>query len=756
MAPGNKYVSAIGQPVTRVDGPAKVTGRALYTADVRLPGLLFGKCLRSPHPSARILSIDTSQAASLPGVQAVLTAADVPDIRYGRYCRDIPILARDRALFMGEKIAAVAADSAETAAAALDLIVVEYEVLPAVFDAEQAMTADAPILHSRKPAFGGHPEPLGTLRVYPDIPNVVSQLLINQGDAAAAFARAARTFEHDFSIPSVHQGYLEPHGCVVAIGEDGLVDVWATNKSPFVARMIVSEAIGVPPDRLRFNPVMIGGDFGGKGSVMDTILCYYLARKARRPVKMMMTYEEELTAGNPRHAATIRVRTALDADANILAMAGRLVFNTGAYAGFTPLPMLYGFRKFAGAYRVPNCTLDVLRVYTNTVPGGHMRSPGSPQINFAVESHIDMIAHQIGMDPLELRRRNAIVDGDLSPMGEKRSGIRCVEAIEAGAQAFDWAAPRPPHVGRGVSLYEFPPATFGPSNVTLTMRRDGRVTALVGAADAGTGFLTVAAQLVAGRLGIPLSDVDLVQGDTLTAGFDVGGSGSRLTITINQAITDAAGKMNQALLELASERLNCAPSDVQTDEEGRFVAQGAAIDRRGLMQWAAERGKAPIVCKGMNTPGKPDDITSFAAQFAEVEVDPETGQVRVRRVVTAHDVGTIINPITHQGQIDGGVAQAFGQAMTEHLIIQDGIVITPHLGEYKLPTIMDVPELTTVLVPNPEAGLSDPRAIGEISNVALGAAIANAVFDAVGVRLSQLPLRAEMIFEALEARTLMP
>jgi CO/xanthine dehydrogenase Mo-binding subunit len=744
---------AVGQPIQRVDGVAKVTGRARYAGDVELPGMLFGRSLRSPHPSARIVSIDVGKAKGLPGVHAVLTGADVPDTRYGRMCKDIPVLAKGVARFVGEKVAAVAADTVEIAEAALELIDVEYEELPAVFSAEEAMQPTAPVIHAEMVEVppGAAARIHGELSMYPPIPNVISQLRVRHGDVVSALAHAHKIFEHRFAVPSVHQGYIEPHTCLVAIGADGLVDVWVANKGPHIARAHMAAAIGVPEDRIRFNPVVIGGDFGGKGSLMDTLLCYYLARAASRPVKMVMNSFEEMTAANPRHSASITLRTGVDRDAKLLAIEARVIFNAGAYAGFVPVPTLHGgYGELAGAYRVPNCAIEVLRVYTNTVPCGHMRSPGAPQVTFAVESHIDMIAHEMGLDPLEMRRRNAITEGDLTPLGERRRHLRCRETIEAGTRAFGWDKPKPVGAGRGVSIYEHPPGNFGRSTVTLTLGADGRITLMLGSPDTGTGFHTIAAQLVAEHFGVSVDAVNVAQGDTLVSGFEAGASGQRLTTTIGQAIATAADKMKQDLAALAAERLNCAPSDIRTGEDGSFSASGATIDRRALMGWAAARGKAPLSCQGENTPGGPSNRTSFVAHFAEVAVDRETGQVRLKRLVTAHDVGTIVNPIMHQGQIEGGLVQAIGQAMSEQIVLKDGAVITAHLGDYKLPTIMDIPELETVLLPG--GGGAAPfstTSIGEMSNVALPAAITNAVFDAVGVRLLELPVSAEKVLEGM-------
>jgi CO/xanthine dehydrogenase Mo-binding subunit len=744
---------AVGQPVQRVDGIDKVTGRARYAGDVELPGMLFGRCLRGPHPSARIVSIDARRARAFPGVHAVLTGADVPDTRYGRLCKDVPLLAKGVTRFVGEKVAAVAADTVEIAEAALELIDVEYAELPAVFSPEEAMLPTAPVIHPEAVEIlpGAAARSHGELNMYPPIPNVISRFRVRHGDAAHGLLTAHKVFEHHFAVPSVHQGYIEPHTCLVSIGADDLVDVWIANKGPHIARGHMAEAIGVPEHRIRFNPIAIGGDFGGKGSLMDALLCSHLARAAGRPVKMVMNSFEELTAGNPRHSASITLRTGVDRDARLIAIEARVIYNAGAYAGFVPVPTLHGgYAELAGTYRVPNCAIEVLRVYTNTVPRGHMRAPGAPQVAFAVESHIDMIAREMALDPLEMRKRNAIANGDLTPLGETRRDMRCRETIEAGAHAFGWDRPKPPDVGRGISIYEHPPGSFGRSTVTLTVGAEGRFTVSLGSPDTGTGFHTVAAQLVAEHFAVSVADVDVVQGDTLSSGFEAGSSGQRLTTTIGQAIAAAADKMKRDLNALAAERLNCAPADVTLDGDGLFSAAGATIALRPLMLWADARGKSPLRCLGENAPDRPNDRTSFVAHFAEVAVDRETGQVRLRRVVSAHDVGTIVNPIMHQGQIEGGLIQAVGQAMSERIVLKDGAVITAHLGDYKLPTIADIPDLETVLLPG--GGGAAPfatSAIGEMSNVALPAAITNAVFDAVGVRLSELPVSAEQVLSGL-------
>ena len=748
--------STVGRAVPHVEGRAKVTGGARYSADIMLPGMLWGKCLRSPFPHARIVSIDISQARQQRGIHAVITGADLPDILLGRFLLDCPVLARDRVRFIGEKVVAVAAESLDAAEAALRLIEVEYEELPAVFDPLQAMREDAPRIHD-DPAAYAHtnlfPLHQANSRVGPPIPNVMSQVFYRNGDLNAGFAQASRIFEHTFFVPPVHQGYIEPHACVASVEADGRINIWLSNKTPFIARSQFAAALGIPEDRVRVNPVVIGGDFGGKGSLMDAVVCYFLAKSSGRPVKMVMTYTEELMAGNPRHSAVITHRTGVDRAGRITARQAKIIFNCGAYGAFTPLQTVHGGSHAGGSYRIPNLEIEALRVYTNTVPRGHMRAPGAPQTVFTVESHMDVIAHEIGLDPLEFRLRNVLTEADAGPLGQRWQHVRAKQTLEAAAKAAGWDTAKPAFVGRGIGTYDREPGGFGQSSATLTIGTDGKLTLVTGAADTGTGSYTVLQQIVAEELQVPLESVTVVQGNTDTASFEVGAGGSRLTHTAGQAAVLAAQELKQILLDLAAQYFVIEPTQVQLLRDIFITSDGRQTPRPALLEWAAERRAIPITCTGTYTPKPPAGITCFAAQIAEVKVDPETGQIILCKLVTAHDVGTVINPLTHQGQIEGGVVQGIGQALTEHLAVREGAVTSLNLGDYKLPTAMDIPELTTVLIetnagPAPFAG----KAIGEMSNVAVPAAIANAVFDAVRVRLTDLPITAEKVYTALDSR----
>ena len=737
---------AVGRSVGHVEGPDKVSGRARYTGDIRLPGMLSGKCLRSPYPHARIISIDTSRAKALPGVYAVITGAGLPDRLIGRAVLDVPVLARDKVRFAGEKVAAVAAESPDIAEEALGLIDVEYEELAPVFDPFEAMQAEAPRLHDDPGSYRGVPQPA------PDIPNVLTRVRLQHGDIDAGFAQADRVFEHTFRIPAVHHGYMEPHACVVQITADR-VEVWLTNKMPFTARKQIGEAVQVPEERIRVHNVPLGGDFGGKGSLMDAVVCYWLAERSGRPVKMIMTYTEELTAGCPRHNAIITMRTGVTNDGHMVARHVRMVYSCGAYGAFTPGPMVGGATHVAGPYRIPNVDIEGLRVYTNRLPGGNMRAPGAPQAVFAEESHTDMIAREMGIDPVEFRRINVLREGDESPLGAHWHDVMGEETLDIAAQTAGWSKGKAPNVGRGVSLNERAPGT-GESTEIVTIDGDAKINLLTGVPDTGTGSLTILQQVVAEELQAPLEDVAVQAGDTDIAAYDSGAGGSRVTHAAGRATLAAAIELKSALVELAA-RIVGAPPDQVAFQGGIFRADsGQQLSLKELMARARELEEAPITRSGSySAPRGHGDVTSFVAQIAEVEVDPDTGQVKVRRIVSAHDVGTIINPMTHQGQIEGGIVQGIGQALSEHLLIEEGIVVNPSLGDYKLQTIADIPELETVLIetkqgPAPYHG----KAIGEIANVPILAAIANAVYDAVGVRITELPITSEKVFDALQAR----
>lgn len=746
--------ATIGQPVARGEGTDKVSGQAVYAADITLPGMLWGQVLRSPFPHARIVHIDARRARELPGVHAVLTGPDLPDRRVGRLLRDCPVLARDKVLFIGEKVAAVAAESPDIAEEALLLIDVEYAELPAVFDPAIAMTADVPTLHENLAAYPGLPKPMSPVN------NVFAHNVWRKGDIDQGFAESDLVFEHTFATQLMHQAYLEPHACVVDIDAAGRVQVWANNKGPFMLREQLAAVWDLPKERIRINPCSIGGDFGGKGSFMDVPLCYYLAQAAGRPVKMVMDYIQELMAGNPRHPGVITLKTGLKRDGRIWARQAETVFNSGAYGAFKPRVHLRGADHSGGPYRIPNVRIDSFMVYTNNVPCGHMRAPAKPQVTFAVEAHMDLLARELGMDPYEFRMLNILQEGDTNPVGEEWLNIRAGDALRTAAETIGWDQPKAKAwTGRGLAISDQPPGS-GQSAATIAMDAAGQATLRLSLWDTGTGAHTVLRQIVAETLTIPVDDVGVVIQDTDAVDFESGPGGSRVTYTTGQSTLGAAEELREKLTVLAAEYTGGA-ADALVLQGGRFVAgdssgnpvPGQEISLKEVAARAVAAQGEPLTGHKTYT-APPSEYTAYCAQAAEVEVDPETGQVTVRKIVTAHDVGTVLNPMTHQGQIEGGVIQGLGYALMEEMETAAGQISTLSLGDYKIPTIKDIPELVTILL-EPAGGPApfQSKGIGESSNTPVAAAIANAVSDALGGRpLTRLPITAERVLAALQGR----
>lgn len=733
-------LSVVGRPVGRVEGEAKVTGRAVFAADLVRPGQLWAKCLRSPHPHARIVRLDVSAARRVPGVHAVLTGADLPRRLVGIRLRDMPLLARDRVRYIGERVVAVAAEDADIAEEALALIEIEYEPLPAVFDIAEAMAPDAPVLHPDIGSYVGREWDLGAH------PNVHAWYEFECGDLARGLAEADLIVEHSFETGLLHQGYLEPHAAVVAAEGDGAAQVWMSNKMPFRSREDMAAALDLPLESIDIHQVHIGGDFGGKGAPDDAMLAYYLARASGRPVAMVLTFAEELTAANPRHPASVNLKTGVKRDGTITAREGRAIFNRGAYAARSASPrgILNGVFKLGGTYRVPNARIEGAAVYTNQVPCGSMRAPGQPQVIFAVEAHMDLVAAALGMDPLAFRLKNVLDDGESPVVPAKWQNVsQARRVLERAAAAIGWGSPKLPNVGRGLALSERG-IGGGESHVELTLSADGRIAVQTGVPDIGTGTHTLLQQLVAEELGIAPERISVATADTSRGLLDPGTGGSKGTHVVGQAGYLAARNLRERLAELAAARLGGGAEAIQ------FRGGAAHLDGRSVALGALA-ADAPVQAKGVYD-GQVPQVVSFVAQAVEVAVDPETGQVDVRRVASAHDVGTILNPLGHQGQIDGGVVMGVGSALIEGSDIEQGQVMAANLGDYKLPTMADIPELITIHVeapggPAPFGG----KSIGEEPFVPGAAAIANAVRDATGVPIFALPIRPEHILQGLQA-----
>lgn len=733
----------IGTSVFRTEGPEKVSGQTVYTADVVLEGMLWAKILRSPLPHARIRNIDISRARELPGVRAIITGQDTRGLLFGKQIRDMPVLCSDVVRFVGDRVAAVAADTPEAADEALGLIDVGYEELPAVYDAMAAMQPDAPKIHEDVAGYPGAPEDKLAL----DVHNGLTRLSFGKGDVGQGFKAADRILEHTFFIPARHQGYLEPRATVIAIDANGRIQVWATVKNPFISRTQFATTMGISEDNIRFNVVNLGGEFGGKGDAMDLPLAYLLAQRSGRPVKLLNTYAEELSASNPAHPTVMTLRSGLGKDGSIVARSIRCVHASGAYGALKPSSSLATWHYAGIPYRIENASFEFLQVYTNTVPGGYYRSPGAVAVAFGVESHTDLIAQELAMDPAEYRLKNLIGEGETDAIGHRLHDVRFREVLEEALVAADWKKPKARHRGRGIAI-SGRHISGGDASVVLKMEPDGTFTIISPVIDQGSGTHTILRQLVAEEMKVALDRVRVVVGDTDMTPRDSGVRASRVTYVSGLVMLKACAELRGRLLEEAARMLECEVAEVVISGDQLWLQQDPS--QQVSLARVATHATEPMVASVYEDYRYPDDVSYVCAQVAEVEVDPETGAVQVHRIVSSHDVGTVINPLAHQGQIDGGAVMGFGQAIMEELVIANGRVTNSNLGDYKLPTIADAPELTTVLVESPGGvGPLNSKPIGEFANNGVAAAVANAVADAVGARVFEMPFTAEKIHRAL-------
>ena len=740
-----KPASVIGAAVGRVEGADKVSGQATYGADVHFPDTLWGKILRSPYPHARIVRIDTTKAWQVPGVKAIVTGKDEPEHYQGKSIRDIPVLCWDKVRYIGDKVAAVAAESRDAAEEAINLIDVEYEELPAVFDVIEAMKPGAPVLHDNAPGYDGAPKEIMAAAGA----NVVNKLTFGKGDIEKGFAEADLVLEHTFRMPIHHQGYLEPQSFLVKIEDDGKVNAWASTKGPFGTRGQFAKAAGIPASQIRVQAVHVGADFGGKSGAGELPICYFLAKQAKRPVKIVLTHTEELTAMNPDHYTVVKVKTGVKRDGRMTARYLQAIHGTGAYAGMKPGRASIGGAGSATPYKIDNSYMEALQVYTNTVPCGFWRAPGAIQAVFASESHMDLIAKELKMDPAKFRMMNLIGEGEVNALGKTWSGVKAKETLKAALDAAGWKSPKRANVGRGVAMYERGTGA-GKVWVNLTAEADGTLTVFTVAGDQGTGLQTVLCQTVAAEMQVPYEQVRCRIGNTADVSYsvDVGFGGSRSTNINSAAAFQASAELRKKLNAQAAKLLGCAEDQV-TYKSGKFSATGGKAKPLTLID-VVKANEGPVTVSVETEVPRKGSSTSFIAQVAEVEVDRETGRVKLNKFVTAHDVGTIINPLGHQGQIDGEAIMAIGSSLMEELIDDQGKITTTNLGEYKIPNILDIPKLKTVLVQGKNGpGPYEAKGIGEHANVTPPAAIANAVHDACGVRLFDVPVTAEKVYKAL-------
>lgn len=753
---------AVGQSVSLREAPERVTGRALYTHDMTLPGMLHGAMLRSPHPHAAIRAIDVSAALAMPGVVATLTGEETTDkyLNYGPSFADRYPLAHGRVRFVGEEVAAVAAETPAQARAAAAAIRVEYEVLPAVFDPAAALAPDAPqILHG------------------PNLPwNVAQQSSADWGGVAAGFAAAAHVVEGSFEHGLVAPICLETNAVLAAWDEAaGTMDIWAGTQAPFFARKEVAHLLGVPREKVRIRSVHIGGGFGGKSQSPEPIgICALLARKAGRPVKIVLTRREEFLGGKTDHGKVMRVRSAAAADGTLLARHTGYLVDNGAFTHMGPAYISAVRQRTANLYRVKAAGFDGKLVYTNKVPGGSYRGMGAPQIIWAIETQVDELAERLGKDPLRYRQEIANQPGDVTPQGFRITTCPLVECLEEAGRRIGWEEKRAnPKPWRGVGIAAminpsvgvlYPEGNF--ANVALTLRADGTFLLATQAADCGTWQNTVLAQFAAEEMDAAVERIDVLHMDTAEAPDDLGSAASRVTFVTGGAAIDAGKRMKAEVAARLAAEWGVPAEGIAFAGD----AVGLPGDNARRLDWAgvaALLGEIRVQGHHVIDLPRADPKTGyghyaatygFGAQAAEVEVDPATGHVRVLKVVVVQDMGRVINPAALEGQMQGGIVQGIGMTLSEEVVLQDGMPVNTSLITYRVPRIFEATEIECAFIEQPDAtGPYGAKAGGEHSINPTVAAIANAVAHATGIRFRKIPITPHRLRDALrrkEARRL--
>jgi len=753
--------SIIGQPVPQVTAREKVLGEARYVADISLPQMLHARVLRSPHAHARIVKIDAERARALRGVKIVATGADVPAHPWGPIVKEHRILAVEKARFAGEEVAAVVAVDEETALDALELCRVEYEELPAVLDPEEALRPGAPEVHA------------GT-------GNLAREIRIERGDVEAGLREADVVHEETYQTSHQYQAYMEPMGTVAAVDASGRLTVWAPTQSIYFTRELVAHAIGIPASQVRVIQTYVGGGFGGKLTEdANSPLCAWLAWRCGRPVRLINTRLDDFQAARVRMPARIRLRMGVKKNGEIVAKDAVIFGDNGAYSGLATEIILVTAFRLDSLYRLKNIRTLARLAYTNKIPTGAFRGFGTPQAAFALDCHLDSLAEMIGMDPVELRRRNAIRQGETSVHGWHMGSCGLTECIDKAAGAIGWkekrAARRSGAVRRGVGIgcglhvtANRQLADWDGSTVAIKFNEDGRVNLICGEGEIGQGATTVLSQIAATELGVPLEHVIVTKTpDTDSTPFCFGAFASRVTMLAGNAVIKAAQAARAQLLAIASEKLEVAPEDL-TIEDGVIHVVGAPhrkltvgeacvaniFRRNGEGIFTRATYDAPTVMADKQTfYGNVAPAYSFAAQAVEVEVDTETGQVRVVDVVAADDVGKALNPLAVDGQIHGAVIQGLGYALFEGLAMEGGRLLNGNLADYTLPTAEAIPRVRTILVEsNDPNGPYGAKGASETPIVPTAGAVSNAIYNAVGVRITSLPITPEKVLRALKAK----
>ena len=756
----------VGKNVTKIDAFKLARGEPVFTDDFTRPGMLYAKVLRSPHAHARIKNVDVSRALAAPGVVDVIWHRDVKAIPHTRAGQSYPepspydtVIMPDKARFIGDRVAVVAARSVIEAERALELIEVDYEVLPAICDMREALTRTDVLIHEV-------PDPRGISEG--GRTNLAARIDKQVGDVDAALARCDLVVTRTYHLPRVQASHIEPHVSIAWLDEDRRLMVRTSTQVPFHLRRMLARVLEIPEARIRVIKPRVGGGFGDKQEMVVEDLVSVLALRTGKAVRLEFTRREELIAARYRHPQTITMTTGVMKDGTMLANRMHVLADTGAYGSHALTVQGNTGQKVLPMYPLPNIHFQVECVYTNNPISGAFRGYGAPQGCFALECHLDEVARELGLDRLELRRKNHIRLGDTDPLsaklGEGREGLSRVvrstgldEAIRLGCEAIGWGRPLPPsapHLRRGLGM-ALAMQGSGIAGVdwgaaTVKLNDDGSVNLAAGATDIGQGSDTVLAQLCAEELGLQCEQVLVLTSDTDLTPFDVGAYASSTTYVSGGAVVKAAARLREQLAEVLGSKWDCAPEEIVFSGGQAVAPNGQSLTMQEVALYALYEAKIqPMATESHLSNESPPP---FAAQFADVEVDPETGQVFLRRFVSAVDCGTVIHPRMAEGQIEGAVAQGMGYALFEEVLLDgEGRVLNPTFLDYKIATALDMPELKTILVETDEpTGPYGAKAAGEVPIDGPAPAILNAIADALGgVRVYQLPATAERVWRAL-------
>jgi 4-hydroxybenzoyl-CoA reductase subunit alpha len=757
----NEY-SLIGKRLPRIDAREKVTGKAVYTDDISMPGMLCGMILRSPFAHARIVRIDTKKAMKLPGVKAVVTGDDTKKVKYGvisrsdKYMDEYP-LAVDKVRFIGEEVAAVAALDPDVALEALDLITVEYEELPAVFTPQEATKPGAPQIHNHAPG------------------NISREFHINEGDVEKGFLESDLVREDTFTTQSAIHAYMEPRAALASWDLSGKLTLYTSTQTPYYVQQHLGLTLGMNPDNIRIIKPFVGGGFGGKSDGLSAVefCAALLSKHAGRPVKLVCSRDEEFAAARRKHPTEITMKTGVKKDGTIIARECKAILDGGAYCSLGPLTTVLVGTFQTLPFRFKNFKYDGFRIYTNKPPCGAMRGHGGPQVHFAQDVQLDMIAEALGLDPLDMAIRNGLKTGDRSAAGFNivSSGFReCLEKVSTETrwhekrQARDKDTEKAYGIGLGCGGFPsgagfyFNRTTSAHSSVIIKAGEGGGLSLLTGASDIGQGSDSVLTQIVGEVLGLNPEDIHLTSADTEITPPDMGTYSSRVTVAAGNAALSAANLAKEEVFKVVAEELEANPEDLVAKDGKVFVEGSPDIFfsfSDAVKRYQKKNNGVPLVVTGSySSPDKLSPTYSFGAYVCEVEVDLRTGKVNVLRMTVAHDCGQPINPMSVEGQIEGCISMGMGYALSEHLSLEDGQTLNPSFLGYAIPTANQMPDIpiTHVITEDPR-GPFGAKETGEGSVDPTTPAIANAIYNATGIRILDLPITPEKILKKLEKRS---